>query len=545
MKLQRKKTYDVCVIGSGAAGGFAAKTLTEAGADVVLLEAGAKGRLEDLMIHDWPYELPRRGFGLNKQASLYSDSIARDVDYRGDSIGVDRIRVLGGRTFHWNAATLRFSADDFREHSLHGFEEDWPLTYEELAPYYDYVEREMHVFGTREGLSQLPDGNFVAAPPRFRCADVLAQKRLAPLGIRGIPARKAVLTKSRGARGACHYCGHCMDVCDARAVWSSDVTVIPEALATGRLTLRTNAMARQILVNGDGLARGVSFIDRATGREEEVAARIVVLGCATIESARLLLNSKSEKFPNGLANDNDVVGRYLGGHVAAGGYGYIRDLVGRDTWAGDGMTDHAYIPRFNHLRGHLRGKQAYVGGFGLQLNYANYRNPHHAKEVAGFGAGYKRRVRELQPALFHAGAFGKVENRPDNRVTIHPEKTDRWGIPTPVVTFTWGENDRRLFSAMRSGVLEIFAAIGMEMSLTNGLTMGGFASHEVGTVRMGRDRKTSVLNGYNQAHEVKNLFVVDGSSFTTFPEKNPTLTIAALSVRAARYIIEKRKRGEL
>ena len=541
MNIQSKRVFDVCVIGSGAAGGFAAKILTEAGADVVLLEAGTKGRLEDLYIHDWPYELPKRSIGLNKQASLYPDNIGRDVDYQGDRIGVDRIRTLGGRTFHWNAATLRFSAADFRERSLHGFEEDWPLTYEELTPFYDYVEYEMHVFGNRDGLPQLPDGNFVAPPPRFRCAEALAQKRLAPLGIRVIPARKAVLLKGRKGRGACHYCGHCMDVCDVRAVWSSDITVIPEALATGKLTLRTNALAREILVNRDGQARGVSFVDRLTGRTDEIAARIVVLGCATIESARLLLNSKSEKFPNGLANNNDVVGRYLGGHVAGGGYGYIKDLLKQDTWAGDGMTDHAYIPRFNHLR----GKPDYVGGFGMQLNFASYRSPHHAKDVPGFGTSYKQRVRDLQPALFHAGAFGKVEHRPENRVTIHPTKTDKWGIPTPVIQFHWSENDRRLFAAMRESVLEIFEAIGMEMTLTNGLVLGGFASHEVGTVRMGKDKRTSVLNAFNQAHEVKNLFVVDGSSFTTFPEKNPTLTIAALAVRAARYIIEQKKKGEL
>ncbi|MFN0124598.1 MAG: GMC oxidoreductase [Blastocatellia bacterium] len=541
MNIAQRKTYDVCVVGSGAAGGFAAKELTEAGASVILLEAGGRGRLEDLSIHSWPYELPKHGFGLNKQASLYPDNISRDVVVRGDRVGVDRIRTLGGRTFHWNAATFRFAPADFRERSLHGIEEDWPISYEELAPFYDYVEREMHVYGTREGLPHLPDGNFVGAPPRFRCADALAQKRLAPLGIRVIPVRKAVLTQSRGARGACHYCGHCMDVCDVRAVWSSDVTVIPEAMATGRLTLRMNALARKILIDRDGLARGVSIIDRETGKEEEIAARIVVLGCATIESARLLLNSRSERFPNGLANNHDNVGRYLGGHVAAGAYGYIKDLAGQDTWAGDGMTDHAYIPRFNHLR----GKVDYVGGFGVQLNYANQRHPHHAREVAGFGAAYKERVRRLQPALFHAGVFGKAEHRRDNRVTIHPAKKDKWGIPTPLIQFTWGENDRRLFTGMRDSVLEMFDAIGMELSLTSSLTMGGFASHEVGTVRMGRDPKTSVLNGWNQAHEVRNLFVVDGGSFTTMPEKNPTLTIAALSVRAARYIAAERRKGNI
>ncbi len=539
--MQKKKIYDVCVIGSGAAGGFMAKELTAAGANVILLEAGGRGKIEDLLIHDWPYELPKRGFGLNKQASLYPDSIGRDIEFQGDRIGVDRIRTLGGRTFHWNAATFRFSADDLREYSLHGVEEDWPISYQELAPFYDYVEHEMHVFGSKEGLPQLPDGNFVADAPPLRCAEVVARKKLAPLGIKVIPARKAVLTKPRGSRGSCHYCGHCMDVCDVRAVWSSDVTVIPEAMATGKLTLKMNALARQILINDDGLASGVSLVDRTTGKTEEVNAKIVVLGCATIESARLLLNSKSRKFPNGLANNNDIVGRYLGGHVAAGCNAYLKELIHQDTWQGDGMTDHAYIPRFNHQR----GKKDYVGGFGMQLNYSSYRTPHHAKDIAGFGAGYKQRVHDLQSAYFFIGAFGKVQQQANNRVVVHPTKTDKWGIPIPVIQFQWSDNDRKLFADMRTSVEEILATIGVELALMNGFNLGGFASHEVGTVRMGRNPKTSVLNAYNQAHEVKNLFVVDGSSFTTMPEKNPTLTIAALSVRAARYITAQRKKGEL
>ncbi len=541
MNIQKKKIFDVCVIGSGAAGGFMAKELTAAGADVILLEAGSRGKIEDLMIHDWPYELPKHGFGLNKQASLYPDGIGGELVHTGDRVGIDRIRTLGGRTFHWNAATFRFSAEDFRENSLHGFEEDWPISYDELAPFYDYVEKEMHVFGTKENLPHLPDGNFVAEPPHFRCSEFIAKKKLAPLGINVIPVRKAVLRTPKGNRGACHYCGHCMDVCDVRAVWSSDVTVIPEALATGKLTLRMNALARQVLVNKDGLASGVSIIDRTTGKEEEIYAKVVVLGCATIESARLLLNSKSEKFPNGLANNGDNVGRYLSGHIAAGANGYISALAGKDTWAGDGMTDHAYIPRYNHLR----GKKDFVGGFGIQLNYASYRSPHHAKDVGGFGAGYKQRVRDLQPAFIQFGAFAKGEHSANNRVTIHPTKVDKWGIPTPAINFHWSENDHKLFADMRSGVLEIFDAIGMDLAMTNGLNIGGFASHEVGTIRMGKNPKTSVLNSHNQAHEVKNLFVVDGSSFTTMPEKNPTLTIAALSVRAARFIAEQKKKREL
>lgn len=541
MQLARKKIYDVCVIGSGAAGGFMVKELTAAGADTILIEAGSKGRLEDLYIHDWPYDLPKRGFGLFKQASLYGDDIRSAIEYRGDRISVDRIRTLGGRTFHWNAVTLRFSADDFRERSLNGIEEDWPLSYEELAPFYSHVEREMHVFGTRENLPQLPDGDFVAESPRLRCSETIAQKKLAKSGIKLIPVRKAVLLKSRKGRGACHYCGHCMDVCDARAVWSSDVTVIPEAMATGKLTLRLNSPARKILVNKDGLVSGVSVVDRATGREEEIHARIVVVCCAAIESPRLLLNSACEKYPNGLANEHDLVGRYLSGHINTSATGYLKELIGKETFTGDGATDHAYIPRFNHTR----GRKDYVGGWGMQMNYVSYQWPHHAKSVAGFGSSYKRRVRDLQPAMFQIGGWGKVEHRASNRVTVDPNKVDKFGIPIPIVQFNWGENDLKLYKDMRESVAEILDTCGAGTVINRDEKPGGFASHEVGTCRMGKDPKTSVLNSYCQSHEIKNLFVVDGSCFTTFSEKNPTLTIAALAVRSARYIAERRKRGEL
>jgi choline dehydrogenase-like flavoprotein len=537
----KKKVFDVCVIGSGAAGGFMVKELTAAGADTILIEAGSKGRLEDLYIHDWPYDLPKRGFGLFKQASLYSDNIGSAIEYRGDRIGVDRIRTLGGRTFHWNAVCLRFSEDDFRERSRYGIEEDWPLSYEEIAPFYSYAERQMHVFGTREGLPQLPDGDFVAEPPRLRCSEMIAQKKLAKMGMKLIPVRKAVLLKSQKGRGACHFCGHCMDVCDVRAVWSSDISVIPEAMATGKLVLRLNSPARKILVDKDGLVSGVSVIDRLTGKEEEIYARIVIVCCAAIESPRLLLNSASEKYPNGLANANDLVGRYLSGHMVAGATGYLKELIGKDTFPGDGATDHAYIPRVNQER----GSQDFVGGWGMQLNYVNWRWPHHAKSIAGFGSAYKHRVRELQPAMFQIGAFGKVEHRAENRVTVDPKKVDKFGIPIPIIQFTWGENDQKLFQAMRTNVLEVLEHCGIELVVNRDERPVGFASHEVGTCRMGVNPKTSVLNSYCQSHEIKNLFVVDGSCFTTFSEKNPTLTIAALAVRSARYIIESRKRRDL
>lgn len=540
MKLQTRKIYDVCIIGSGAAGGFMAKELTAAGAEVLLLEGGRKIDVAEMNNHAWPYELPKRGFGFRHQAAMYPDEIERHIEYNGDRIAVNRVRNLGGRTFHWNAATYRFAPDDFREWSVSGVEEDWPLTYEEIAPFYDYVEQEMHVFGTRENLKYLPDGNFVAEAPPLRCAEVFAKPRLKKIGLDLISSRKAVLLKSRKNRGACHYCGHCMDVCDVRAIWSSDITVIPDALATGKLTLRTNALAREVLVNKDGLVSGVSFIDRLTGKTEEVSAKIVVVSCASIESARLLLNSKSDKYPNGLANNNDIVGRYLGGHSQTTFVGYVKDLIKTDTWQGDGVTDHAYIPRF------VDKHKEFAGGYGYQMNYISRRYPQQAKYVTGFGAGYKQRVRELQPGLFQMGGYGKVEHRPTNRVTTDSRKVDQFGIPIPLIHFEFSATDRALFKAIVGTAQQIYDALGAEMVINNFTNqIGGFASHEVGTVRMGKNPKTSVLNSYCQAYDIKNLFVVDASCFTTFPEKNPTLTIAAIAVRSARYIAAQRRQGNL
>jgi choline dehydrogenase-like flavoprotein len=318
--------------------------------------------------------------------------------------------------------------------------------------------------------------------------------------------------------------------------------VIPQALATGKLTLRMNALARQVLVDKDGLASGVSIIDRVTGKEEEIRARIIVLACASVESARLLLNSKSEKYPNGLANSNDLVGRYLTGHITFNTSGYLKDLVGKRPSRAMAQPITLIFPRFNHLRD---VKKDYVGGWGVQLNFASWGTPHHAKSVAGFGSNYKQRVRALQPALFQAGAFGKVEARAENRVTVDPNKVDKHGIPIPIITFNWSENDLKLFKVMRASTLEVYDACGTELRLAGNDTPNGFASHEVGTCRMGNDPKRSVLNAYCQAHEVKNLFVVDGSSFTTFPEKNPTLTIAALAVRSARFMAEQKKKRNL
>jgi choline dehydrogenase-like flavoprotein len=255
----------------------------------------------------------------------------------------------------------------------------------------------------------------------------------------------------------------------------------------------------------------------------------------------LLLNSRSPQFPNGLANSSGLVGCYLSGHVTSTLFGYLEELVGTPSKNNDGATDHSYIPRFN-LNGQ---KRAYAGGYGYQMQFASFMFPQHARYLKGFGKSFKDRVRFLQPGYFHISGFGKVLTRQENRVTVDPRTVDAYGIPIPVIHFRFCENDRALWKDMTEKGYEILHQAKSNVIIKAASEPGGFASHESGTARMGNDPRTSVLNSHCQAHDVKNLFVVDGSCFTTFPEKNPTLTIMALAVRAARYMSDEIKKRNL
>jgi choline dehydrogenase-like flavoprotein len=330
-----------------------------------------------------------------------------------------------------------------------------------------------------------------------------------------------------------------MDGCEVGAIATSVNAILPDALATGRLTLRTDALVRQIDVDSEGRASGVTYVDRVTRRDRSIRARFVVLGCGAIETPRLLLNSASTRFPNGLANSSDLVGRYLTGHTQLNMHGYLEALVGRDPVNQDGATDHSIIPRYNHLR----PAKDHIGGFFAQVMYETHDYPHHATRVAGFGTSFKREVATLQPAMFQMGGMAKVIARPENQVAIARGKTDAHGIPPPSVQFTYSDNDRALWNEMSVSLEEIFHTAGARLFFKD-TWMNGFASHEAGTCRMGDDPKTSVLNRSSQAHDVPNLFVVDGSAFTTLPEKNPTLTIMALSMRAGRHVAGLARRGE-
>jgi choline dehydrogenase-like flavoprotein len=530
------------VVGSGPAGGFAAKELTEAGARTILLEAGGALSPAELKLHTHTpgYRLPERGSWNERQREYYPEDIG-ECTYRtnGDRIGVDRIRVLGGRSIHWNAASFRFSENDFQEKTRGGVEaeDDWPISYADLAPFYSEVERVVGLCGTKENLAVLPDSEYAFPTPPMRCAEVLGKRAAARLGIPMIPARKAVLRAPRDGRQPCHYCGHCMRGCDVGAVFTSANTLLPAALKTGRLTLRTHALARRVLYDRRGLASGIALVDRRTRKEDEVRADVFVLACGTVETIRLLLNSE-----DGIArvNSSGLLGRYFTGHTQGSVVGYLEELSGGPVVNNDGMSEHSYIPRFTHLR----PPPGFVGGFAAQVQYYDPEIPHHARRLPGFGAAFKKRVRDLQPAMLQLGGMAKVLARRENRVSVDPGRRDPWGIPLPAIEMTYCDNDRALYRGMLEALSEVRDAAGVTFGFRDE-TIAGLASHEVGGCRMGTDERSSVTNAFGQCHGVRNLFVADGSTFVTFPEKNPTLTIMALALRSARYLAQARWKGEL
>ena len=347
------KTYDVCIVGSGAGGGMAANVLCEAGADVVMLEAGGPWDAEkDSKMSAWPYDSPRRGAATpTKPFGEFDGCIGGwEIDGEpytvaaGDQFDWFRARMLGGRTNHWGRISLRFGPDDFRRRSLDGLGDDWPITYGDLAPYYDKVESFIGVFGSRENIPSAPDGVFLP-PPKPRCTETIIKKACDKLSILCVPSRLAILTKSVNGRLPCHYCGQCGRGCVTASNFSSSQVMIPPAMKTGKLTMVTGAMAREVILGKDGKAQGVSYIDKATSTEKRVNARAVVVAASACESARLLLNSKSASFPDGLANSSGTVGRYLTDSVGSGGEGYFPQLENMTPHNHDGTGGmHMYMP---------------------------------------------------------------------------------------------------------------------------------------------------------------------------------------------------------
>ena len=540
---------------------MAAYVLTRAGANVVLLEAGGPwDNGADSAMLSWPYASPRRGAPTSERPFGEFDACIGGWEIAGEPYTVAdgdqfnwwRARMLGGRTNHWGRISLRFGPDDFRPRSVDGLGDDWPIGYDDIRPYYDQVDRLVGVFGSMEGLRNHPDGIFLP-PPRPRCYELLVQQACHRLGIACIPSRISVLTRPHNGRPACHYCGQCNRGCRTNSNFSSPGVLISPALATGRLTLLTNAMARRVTVSARGLATGVTYIDKTTGQDRHVRARVVVLAASACESARLLLNSKSSRFSSGLANSSGMVGRYLTDTTGTDVGGVIPRLMDQVPHNDDGVGSlHVYMPWWldNRKLDFPRGYHIEVWGGRPQPAYGFMGDIHKYPSGGGYGRQLKQDYRRYYGASVWFAMRGEMIPNPNSYCEIDPTKVDRWGIPVLRFHWKWSEHEVRQARHAQKTLRSIIAEMGgqplepmPESSKDFGLQAGGRIIHEVGGTRMGNDRRSSVLNRYSQAHDVQNLFVVDGGPFVGQADKNPTWTILALAWRTSDYIVEQRKQG--
>src|SRR5581483_5656292 len=564
--IRSPKLYDVCIIGSGAAGGTAAKVLTEGGLNVVMLEAGPSLNPEkDYKEHVWPYELAHRGVGVGgKHRDELNDEFLApngfwDIEGEpytsapGSRFRWFRSRIVGGRTNHWGRIALRYAPVDFKSRSNDGMGDDWPISYEDVAPYYDKVESYIGVFGTKENIASAPDGIFMP-PPVPRCTETIVKKACDKLNVTCIPSRMAILTKPLNGRPACHYCAQCGRGCVTASNFSSSQVLLPRAQATGRFTLITGAMAREIVVGKDGKAEAVSYIDKKTRTEQRVRARAIVLAASACETARLLLNSKSTLFPDGLANSSGVVGRYLTDSVGSSATGYFPQLSKMPPHNHDGVGGmHMYIPwwKYNRKNEFLRGYHIEFDGGRFMPGVGTFDYACDLHE--GYGAALKQNCRSMYGTLIGFEGRGEMIPNEHTYCDIDPAVVDEWGIPVLRFHWQWTDNEIRMARDMQEAFQPIVENAGgtfitkarSDGARPYGITDGGVIIHELGTVRMGASPKTSALNSHCQAHDVKNLFVADAAPFVTNPDKNPTLTILALSWRTSDYLLEQAKKGNL
>ncbi|MBI3667745.1 MAG: GMC family oxidoreductase [Acidobacteria bacterium] len=571
--IRSPEVYDVVIVGSGAGRGMAAKVLADGGLKVAVLEAGGPlNPAKDYYEHAWPYQFEHRGLRLPQgRAGFAAPNLFTEIDgepytvAEGEEFYWFRSRIVGGRTNHWGRISLRYAPYYFKPYSTDGYGFDWPITYEDVAPYYDKTEAFIGVFGTKEGIPTAPDGIFLP-PPKPRCVEVLIQRACDKLRIPCIPARMAIITRPLNGRAACHYCGQCGRGCVTASNFSSSQVLIFPALKSGRLTLLTNAMAREVVTNGEGKVTAVSYVDTNTRAERQVRCRAVVLAASACESARLLLNSKSSRFPNGLANGSGTVGRYLTDTVGAEVGGVLPQLSGLPPHNHDGIGGmHLYTPWWLYEKDRKpdfpRGYHIEFGGGPGMPRAGMFRGA--AARHEGYGAQLKQALRADYG--IGVGFAGRGEMIPNEKCycEIDPNVVDRFGIPVLRFHWQWGEPELKMARHMRQTFEEIITAMGgkplprpykgragrrgegHEFSLGSEINPGGSIIHEIGCTRMGDDPKTSVLNKYCQAHEVKNLFVADGGPFVGNPDKNPTLTILALSWRTSDYILDQAKKGNL
>ena len=550
--------FDAIVVGSGMTGGWAAKELTELGLRTLVLEAGRPISPEqDYVEHKPPWEMPFRGLGDRRataeRQAIQSHSVSFDelsqVFWTDDvknpySTPADRpfywfrARQVGGKSIIWGRQVYRWSDLDFEANLRDGIAVDWPIRYADIAPWYDHVERFIGVSGQKEGLAHLPDGEFLP-PMALNCAEQhVRQRMLERFGRERLLTigRVANLTVAHNGRAPCHYCGPCHRGCITRSYFSSVNATLPAARATGRLTLRPFSIVKTLVFDGrNNRVTGVRIVDAQTREEREYTGRIVFLCASALESARILLNS-------GLANSSGQVGRNIMDHIKWGGAsGQL-----------DGWTDRReigerpngiYVPRFRNVTSR---HPDFIRGYGFQ-GAAGRSGWEAALRAPGIGRAFKERLSQLGPWTMSFWGFGEMLPREQNRATLHPTLVDAWGIPSLHIDCRWSDNELAIHRDMNVAAAELLEAAGatqIEPSTSGPSTPGG-TNHEMGTARMGRDPRTSVLNGWNQTWDVPNLFVTDGAAMTSSGCQNPSLTYMALTARACHYAVERLKRGEL
>jgi choline dehydrogenase-like flavoprotein len=566
MQLQPRSTvYDVCVVGSGAGGAMTAHALAQAGANVLVLEAGEWwDNTKNSKMLSWPYDSPRRGRSTPERpfgefdACIGGWNVEGEPFTRAPGTRFDwwRARMLGGRTNHWGRISLRFGPDDFKHKSIDGLGDDWPISYEDVRPWYDRVDRLVGIFGSVENLPNHPDGIFHKAP-QPRCYELLVKEASDRLGIWCIPARLSVITKPLNGRAPCHYCGQCNRGCMTNSNFSAPNVLLFPAQRTRRLTIRTNAMAREVATDQAGKATGVHYIDKTTGRDEFVQARVVVLAASACESARILLNSKSPRHPQGLANSSGVVGKYLTDTTGTDVAGFFPQLMDHVPHNCDGVGGgHIYMPWWldNRKLDFPRGYHIEVwGGLGVpSYGFGGGIQNMPGSAGGGYGRALKAEYRRYYGST--VGFSGRGEQIPNEHCycELDPVERDKWGIPVLRFHWQWTDHEYNQVKHMQETFRSLIREMGGEpmgempsRERGYGISNGGSIIHELGCVRMGASPDSSALNGWSQAWDCKNLFVTDGGPFVTQADKNPTWTILALAWRTADYIARERKAGAL
>jgi choline dehydrogenase-like flavoprotein len=587
--------YDVIVVGSGAAGGQTAYTLAMEGARVLMLEAGRNYSAEaETPMFQTPQQAPLRGASTaDKEFGFYDATVDGDWQIPGEPyVNASnersrqffwwRARMLGGRTNHWGRISLRNGPYDFKGRERDGLGFDWPFGYEDIAPYYDKVEMLIGVHGSRDGLENTPDspeGVLLPAPPP-RAGELLLRKGSAKVGVPVVAMRRAVLTRQldhkrlpallhpgnpraqkiiaehMAGRAACFWATDCGRGCSIRANYQSTTVHLPPALATGNLDILTNAMVREVTLGKDGRANGVIFIDKRDGKERSAKARVITLAASAVESVRILLNSKSAQFPQGLANSSGKVGRYLMDTVGAGVQGQIPALESMPPHNEDGTSgSHVYTPWWLYKE-QLAGKLDFPRGYHIEPGAGrDMPNMGSITQVArlsrGYGKNFREDMRRYYGSIVHLTGRGEMIPNEDSYCEIDPAQKDRYGIPVLRFNWKWSEHETRQAAHMHMTFASIIEAMGgrvitkVETDGAKAIAPGGYIIHEIGGAIMGTDAKKSVVNQYGQSWDVKNLFLTDGAPFPSNADKNPTLTIMAFAWRSADYMLNAMKRKEL